>query len=296
MIGESAFLAEARRSFHAALMGRILTLDRKKVKGVEVDAWSNADGNNPASREIAAGIASRIGEEVRGATLAGQMSGSQFEEICRKYLEEVWERLETIRPGNWRVEKGDLTIAEYDQYAHLKYLDELSRSNSQIAAALGSGYLIKPDVVMIRDPEEDEVLNNEGHLVDEEVARHTGLRKINGGKPLLHASVSCKWTIRSDRAQNARSEALNFVRNRKGHLPHIVVVTAEPLPSRISSLALGTGDIDCVYHFALPELEEPLEELAASNHGYDDTASLLKMMVEGKRLKDISDLPLDLAA
>jgi len=32
------------------------------------------------------------------------------------------------------------------------------------------------------------------------------------------------------------------------------VVTGEPTPVRISSLALGTGDIDCVYHFALPEL------------------------------------------
>ena len=43
-------------------------------------------------------------------------------------------------------------------------------------------------------------------------------------------------------------------RNRKGNLPHIVVVTGEPMPARIASLALGTGDIDCVYHFALYEL------------------------------------------
>src|ERR1035438_2137764 len=73
----------------------------------------------------------------------------------------------------------------------------------------------------------------------------------NGGLPILHASISCKWTIRSDRVQNARSEALNLIRNRKGRLPHVVVVTGEPLPSRLSAIALGTGDIDCVYHFAL---------------------------------------------
>jgi hypothetical protein len=96
--------------------------------------------------------------------------------------------------------------------------------------------------------------------------------------------------MRSDRAQNARSEALNLIRNRKGRLPHIVVVTGEPTPSRLSALALGTGDIDCVYHFALPELVESVKELDQS-----DSLELLQIMIEGNRLRDISDLPLDLA-
>lgn len=101
--------------------------------------------------------------------------------------------------------------------------------------------------------------------------------------------VSCKWTLRSDRAQNARSEALNLIRNRKGRLPHIMVVTAEPTPSRLASLALGTGDIDCVYHIALPELCQ-----AMMKHGNDDNIASLNTMIVGRRLKDISDLPLDL--
>jgi hypothetical protein len=90
--------------------------------------------------------------------------------------------------------------------------------------------------------------------------------------------------------QNARSEALNLIRNRKGKLPHVVVVTGEPLPSRLSSIALGTGDIDCVYHFALPELRAAVEDL-----GHGDSVEALNIMITGKRLKDISDLPLDLA-
>ena len=76
----------------------------------------------------------------------------------------------------------------------------------------------------------------------------------------LHASISCKWTIRSDRAQNARTEGLNLIRNRKGHTLHITIVTAEPYPQRIASVALGTGDIDCVYHIALPELAAAAQE------------------------------------
>ncbi|MDD7047873.1 MAG: NgoMIV family type II restriction endonuclease [Lachnospiraceae bacterium] len=81
-----------------------------------------------------------------------------------------------------------------------------------------------------------------------------------------------------------------MIRNRKGLTPHIVVVTGEPLPSRLSSLALGTGDIDCVYHFALYELID-----AVKDTGAEDSIEILKILVEGKRLRDISDLPLDLA-
>ena len=124
----------------------------------------------------------------------------------------------------------------------------------------------------------------------DDVGRYTPVREANQPHPILHAVVSCKWTLRSDRAQNARSEALNLVRNRKGRLPHIVVVTGEPTPSRISSLALGTGDIDCVYHFALPEMIE-----AVAKSGNDEALNLLMSMVNGERLRDIADLPLDLA-
>jgi len=69
-----------------------------------------------------------------------------------------------------------------------------------------------------------------------------------------------------------------------------MVVTGEPLPSRLSAIALGTGDIDCVYHFALPELIAVVQELDLG-----DSIEALNIMTVGKRLKDISDMPLDLA-
>ncbi|MBW6476381.1 MAG: NgoMIV family type II restriction endonuclease [Chromatiales bacterium] len=199
-----------------------------------------------------------------------------------------------MRPGSWDVHqvtgRNRLKIAQYEQYAHLVALDRAAKLDSELAAALGSDYTITPDIVVARELEGDSVINRNSRLVDESVSRLASLREINGGLPLLHASISCKWTIRSDRAQNARSEALNLIRNRKGRLPHVVVVTAEPTPSRLASIALGTGDIDCVYHFALYELQKTLQRLKM-----DDAADLLAVMVNGKRLKDISDLPLDLA-
>jgi hypothetical protein len=112
----------------------------------------------------------------------------------------------------------------------------------------------------------------------------------NEGIEILHASISCKFTLRSDRSQNTRTEALNLIRNRKGNLPHIVSVTAEPLPTRISAFALGTGDLDCVYHFALYELREALKAL-----DNEDQLDMLNVMIESRRLRDISDLPFDLA-
>ena len=83
---------------------------------------------------------------------------------------------------------------------------------------------------------------------------------------------------------------MNLIRNRKGNLPHIVAVIAEPLPTRIATLALGTGDLDCVYHFALHELRQ-----AVTEGGSQDQQEMLEMLVEGNRLRDISDLPFDLA-
>ena len=145
--------------------------------------------------------------------------------------------------------------------------------------------------MVLRALEPDERINTPAEvLVGSDVSQRASPRASNGGLPLLHASISCKWTIRSDRVQNARSEALNLIRNRKGRLPHVMVVTGEPLPSRLSAIALGTGDIDCVYHFALPELIAVVQELDLG-----DSIEALNIMTVGKRLKDISDMPLDLA-
>ena len=211
-----------------------------------------------------------------------------------EFLQETFPHLQNLRPGQWSIlqlgNNNRLKTSDFEQYEHLAYLSALTAENAQLAAALGNDYLVAPDVVIYRNLYEDGEINAEQYIVDDEISRMADIRKANGGKPLLHASVSAKYTMRSDRAQNSRTEALNLIRNRKGHLPHIVVVTAEPMPNRLASLALGTGDIDCIYHFALYELIRAVKEV-----GSEDAAETLETLVQGKRLKDISDLPLDLA-
>jgi hypothetical protein len=285
----SPAFTQARDDFHDELRRNLLSIDQNQVP-------SNADKDSYASVEIARRIAAYLGVTAQRDRLSAQTLGSKFEAACTGFIRSTFMQLGHLRPGKWEVRhigsRSRLEIASYEQYAHLKDLDEATKGNPALKAILGSDYTIAPDVVIIRALEEDAQINSDSFLVDEQVARRASLRKINGGFPLLHASISCKWTIRSDRSQNSRSEALNLVRNRKGHLPHIVVVTAEPTPSRLASIALGTGDIDCVYHYALPELERAVEDLGPK---HSDSQELLKIMVEGKRLKDIADLPLDLA-
>lgn len=280
-------IAGDRLSFHAALLSTILTSDSEGVVSI-------ADRASKISKAISLGLIQKLGVEVYQAKQSGQTSGRKFEDICRQFVENSFLKLNHLRPANWVVKcitgRGGLALAAYEQYEHLRVLAEAVNENPKLAAALGNDYAITPDIVIVREPILDAEINSFEQVVDETIARRTPIRLINNTSPILHASISCKWTLRTDRAQNARSEALNLIRNRKGRLPNVVVITAEPMPARIASLALGTGDIDCVYHFALPELQNVVSEL-----GYSDAKELLEMMVEGKRLKDIADLPLDLA-
>lgn len=282
-----ALLTKARQRFFDRLNADI----HLRMRGGLV---TNADKASAQSKSIAHAIAERVGAGNAGTKPKGQTLGGQFEVVVAEFLEDVFPNLNVLRPGTWtfpgsKGRQGE-TGFDFEQYSHLKELSALVETQRKIRASLGNDYVISPDIVLVRQPMTDGQINAERLLVDDKAGTRASIRKDFGGLPFLHACISCKWTLRSDRAQNARSEALNLIRNRKGRAPHIVVVTAEPLPSRIASLALGTGDIDCVYHFALPELIESVDEL-----GFEDSKELLAVMTDGKRLKDISDLPLDLA-
>ena len=273
-------LLGARRELHRRLQDRLWS--------VRDGVPSNSDKDNNASVSIGRALADAVGIVADRNRLRGSAAGHEFERQTLTFLRTTFPALDHMRPGSWRIEAGS-AIAKFEQYAHLKALEQASHDNPELAAALGSDYTIRPDIVITRASEPDARINQEGLYLGAETARLAPLREENNDLDLLHASVSCKWTIRSDRTQNSRAEALNLVRNRKGRAPHIAVVTAEPLPSRLVSIAIGTGDIDCTYHVALHELREVVD---ASEWG--DARAALEVMVEGRRLRDISDLPLDL--
>ena len=269
-----------RRAYHRRICREVL---RQNASGTP----NNADSGSSASVRLGKGVVDNIGIRLGDEKLAGQTAGHRFEAATRDYLRDAFGLLSHLRPGEWEFCLGG-NIRDYEQYLHLSDVRRGVEAHEELRVLFGD-YIVKPDIVVSRKPVTDSKINEyEVLLTDEGSAIQTPLRYENSKANILHASVSCKWTIRSDRSQNARTEGLNLVRNRKGKTPHIVVVVGEPLPGRIASLAFGTGDIDCIYHFALRELTDAASES-------DSETDLLRTLVDGRRLRDISDLPFDLA-
>jgi len=275
-------MEQLRKAYHETICQQVL--------GYRAEVPSIADKSSKRSIQLAQGILTRMGFPPCPDPPKGQRAGALFESLTRDYLQRAFHLIQHLRPGDWTFSvHGDVTA--FDQYEHLTDLAQVLAQYPGLRATLGD-YLVKPDIVIGRSPVPDQQINQDADILQSDTATLTPLRASNfpDPKPILHASISCKWTIRSDRSQNARTEGLNLIRNRKGKTPHIVIVTAEPLPSRIASVALGTGDLDCVYHMALYELGESVEEA-----GDETLSEMLNLLVDGKRLRDISDLPFDLA-
>lgn len=284
-------ISELRQGYHSKIGDQIVRFAERN--GTPYPNF--ADVSSRSSVTIANAVVESIGFANRtGARITGQTAGALFEKITTEFIQDAFEAISHLRPGQWEYLTTRTQISNFAQYRHLENLASLVSGNQALSAALGHGYIVTPDIVVARHPVSRDDVNASRTLLDaDEYARLTPFLSANRADPLplLHASISCKWTIRSDRSQNTRTEALNLIRNRKGNLPHILAVTAEPLPMRIASLALGTGDIDCVYHFALNELRQACQSIPQS----EDQAEMLEVMVAGDRLRDISDLPFDIA-
>jgi hypothetical protein len=285
-------LYDLRVEYHSKILRELL--GQRSGSG----AFSNADSGSNTSKQIASRIAKKL--ELRTGCKAcrhlptEQTLGNIFARFTAGFLDDAFHRLHRLRPGDWvfSTSQDPKGISKYHQYEHLAELEEVLAQRPELRSTLGGDYFITPDITVARKPVSDDEINRDAVFV--ETSKPGGdlapLRESVNRTSILHASISCKWTIRSDRAQNTRTEALNLIRNRKGKVPVVVAVTFEPLPTRIASIALGTGDLDCTYHAALYELQESVREIEN-----EDQADMLATLVKGRRLRDVSDLPFDLA-
>ncbi|MFJ8155619.1 NgoMIV family type II restriction endonuclease [Streptomyces sp. NPDC094468] len=209
---------------------------RKQTKTGKVVA-NNADTDSETSKLIAERILEALGVEPGGVSAdVPENLGSALEHAVCDHLKAA---LPTEAPAHaWHIDHKK-TVADFAQFEHLDRVAAAVRENATLRVDLGRDYLIKPDVTVgITHP----------------------MAPV-GTRPRLHAAVSCKWTIRSDRVQNVRHEFLQMIRHRRGRLPHLVVVTAEPMPSRLASIARGTGEADAIYHVAFGALERAVAEV-----------------------------------
>ena len=253
-------LSELRRKLHDRLCSELLAR-RQRVKGRKEPVLNICDKCSKPSIEIAERMLRHLDRSISTNDFKPQTLGAKFAEFTGDFVIDALTGMRHLRPGHWKMatKLSPLGgIAGFAQFEHLGMLQRLVRLKPELRAILGGDYLVTPDIVVFRDPIDDRELDAGTGLIspDDRVATYSPLRKAAAEKqrPILLASISMKWTIRSDRAQNTRTEALNLMRNRKGAVPKFVVVTFEPLPMRIASIAEGTGDIDCTYHPALHEL------------------------------------------
>lgn len=171
---------------------------------------------------------------------------------------------------SWLVSRGG-SVASFAQYTHLDDLQQILSENPTLRATFAGDYQVQTDVYV-------------------GVENSTDPRDV----PFLHAAISSKWTIRSDRVQNVRHEFATLVRNRRGRSPHLAVVTAEPLPSRLLSIARGTGEVDAVYHLLYDELEHAVDEVCDREGHYPEQQDAWSEMIEQRRLRPYSSLVDDL--
>lgn len=275
----------AREELHARMCREDLLIDSDQPT-------SNADINTSASKKIALGLAKKL-EASSASRVSGQTPDDSFVHACVDFIITTFGDLIHLRPGKWTVastSEREMDITGFEQYSHLHHIRRLSEEYPQLRTTLGDNLYVKPDIVVFRAPRDDEETNRHSFLVRNSDSPLASLLKSCTALPILHASIACSWTIRSGGADNFRSQAFNLLRYRKGHSPHLMVITAEPNPERLAAMCLGTGEIDYFYHFALPELSEAIGEIRYSPH-----KDLLEKLIEGNRLRDISDLPLDLA-
>jgi hypothetical protein len=189
--------------------------------------------------------------------MTGGQAGRELEEGVRDFLAQGLPQLDPSR--QWNVARRT-RVSDFVQYAHLNSLQQLIDldASGTLRTEIGNDYLIRPDVTV-------------------------GIPSRYGF--FLHAALPCKWTIRSDRVQNIRHEGVILTRHRRGRQPHIVTVTPEPLPTRLASIARGTGEVDAVYHVLFDELVA-----ATQAAGTADQRRALEELVTQQRLRPFAEL------
>ncbi|MFJ6987568.1 MULTISPECIES: NgoMIV family type II restriction endonuclease [unclassified Streptomyces] len=189
------------------------------------------DVGNDQSADLAISMMRFLGVGKEHQRPARENPGKRFEVAVLEHLSQQLKQHGAA--DSWLVERGR-AAKDFAQYAHLAAIDTLMEQSPELRATIGTDYMVTPDVTVS--------IPDAGELI--------------GNAPWLHAAISCKWTIRSDRVQNIRHEFNGLIRHRRGRQPHLITVTAEPLPSRIVAIARGTGELDAVYHVAYEALDQ----------------------------------------
>lgn len=186
-------ISELRSRYHDQICAKIV---RFKTDNSGSSYPNFADSSNQASREIASKLLKKINcskNQTSLSAISQQQAGKIFEEITRLFIIEALNLIQHLRPAKWVYSIGNIT--KFEQYTHLAELKRLSKKNKDLASAIGTDYIIKPDIVIGRNPVTDDEINKNIKLIDpqDRVVHYSPLRQRGKSlKPILHASISCK--------------------------------------------------------------------------------------------------------
>ena len=250
-------LRDARQEYHWSLQQRLWS--------VSGGLPSNSDPASRISVEIGFALAEALGATADLPQLDGPAAGVEFERRTERFIENALSCVDEVTQADWRIETGS-SIVEFERYDHLNGVRRAAATNDELGGLLYGDYTLAPGVFVGRKLKS----NHPASL----------------GSAVLSGVVACKWTIPRDIDQRP----INLLRCPELPAGRVAVVTAEPLPGRMASIAIGTGK-PCMYHVALEELQDIL----AQKRWYE-SQEMLEIMVDQGRLRDILDLPLNLTS
>jgi len=214
--------------------------------------------------------------------------------------------------GSSTVVTPEMSLNMFEQYKHVGALRGMKPDASrELRRALDRAYaLIRRKIVSPpRDlARAEELILNVETALSEEIERRRLLLEQVGVESLLKLDVtasryrtptsdpellvglSLKWSLRTDRAQDCRSQGAKMAALRRGPMPHFAAVTMEPRPYMLNLLAGGSGDVDCVYHLDLPALTTAVEAVCAGRPLRRTTLETFRRMVAQRRVQDYDEL------
>lgn len=246
--------------------------------GVAPDATGGDPTGSPLAREVAADLAASVavtGSEVAVETERHLNTFQQYRHVgAIADLTAAPSREYTVAWRRLRAEVGKRITTPASAVTRLQGLlgavedavDQEIEIRRKVLAEVGSESLLRLDVTVAD--------TQEGRLPD------------------LLVGLSLKWSLRTDRAQDCRSQGAKLAALRRGRMPHFATVTMEPRPYMLNLLGGGSGDVDCVYHLDLPALIQAVEAVygnrtdKASRKTYDT----FKRLVDQRRVRDYDEL------
>ncbi|MFI2753688.1 NgoMIV family type II restriction endonuclease [Cellulomonas sp. P22] len=234
-------------------------------------------GDEPTGAQLSKKVAADLLGRVSAADSSAVVRPEQRLNVFEQYLHVG--ALRDVKPG--RSKEFDAAWNRLSTYVRKK---TASGDSSRLEALIAGVETVidreAEDLRLLLDQVGDESLLG----LDVTVSR-PGARKA----PILEVALSLKWSLRTDRAQDCRTQGAKMAALRRGRMPHFGVVTMEPRPYYLNLVAGGSGDVDCAYVLDLPSLTQAVDQVYRTRQrakGRD----LFHRLVDQQRIRDYDDL------